>query len=273
MLRVTNLCQVYSHVSNGCADVGSLKELNLDKPQPLSVTDRLLKEAERFWAASIMQLITAHHVDRLWMHSWGLVTSYYAYFFAMNAILRLAGRALTFQQQKTYRIKRIRMDSPEYEIKLVKNKTNHKAQWDFYYDLIQRKVTDDKQMKEVFKFQLMFKHHNRKFRETVNYDLALGFDERHHSQKGLQEISERHNLVPVFRNPIAALNDDLGNAVSDEAITILMCKYSHSLFSQIAGTGPFKSYWNMQAEKLWQFISNAPIENELRTAVLNWLGW
>ncbi len=165
------------------------------------------------------------------------------------------------------------MGSPEYEIQLAKNKYNHKAQWNFYYDLIQNNITDDKQMQEVFKFQLMFKHYNRMFRETVNYDLALGFDERHHSPEGLQGISERHNLVPVFRNPVAALNDDLGDVVSDEAITIMMCGYSHSLFSQIAQTGPFKSYWNMQAEKLWQFISNAPIENELRTAVLNWLGW
>ena len=272
MLRVTNLCQVYSHVSNDCADVGSLKELDLDKPQLLLVTDRILKESERFWAASIMQLIAAHHVDQLWMHSWGLVTSYYAYFFTMNAVLRLAGRALTFHRGKTYRIKRIKLDSPEYEIS-VKPVSNHKTQWDFYYDLIQNDVTDDKQMKELFVFQLAFKHHDRKSREMVNYDLAFGFDERHHSPSGLQDIAASHNLVPVFRNPIDALNDELGDAVSDEAITIMICGYAHSLFSQIALTGPFKSYWNMQSEKLWGFISKAPIENELRSAVLNWLGW
>lgn len=50
------------------ADVGSLKELDLDKPQPVLVTDRLLKEAERFWAAVTHMRIDLTQVRNVTIH-------------------------------------------------------------------------------------------------------------------------------------------------------------------------------------------------------------
>lgn len=267
MLRPNNLCVVYEVFPANMADTGSVKELNLDNPNYDQITVYMLVEAERFWAATLLQLVGTQELEKVWLHSWSEVSLYYAGFFAANALMRLAGRSVTFSRRdgQTRKIKRLLANRREYEISKT-DRGDHNVQWNWYYDLIQPQPSDDKILKAIFDSQLKYKHLERWMREIVNYDLEYGFDERHYSEDALRDRASM--MVTDF--PFRQTEDALGSDTYSEIATIIYCwKHTKSLFESIARETAFCDYWNLQVAKLRDFVNSAPFLPVLKEWALN----
>lgn len=260
MLRFENLYEVYKGFPSDAVDDGSLKGIELLQHNQDEVTYFMLIEAERFWAASIMQILARWQLEKIWLHSWSDVTLYYAEFFAMNAIMRLAGRAITFSyaHNKVLKIQRTNSQNPEYRIS--KAGKGHREQWNCYYDLIKDDITDDTVLRELFDVQLDYQHQESWIRQMINYDLQYGFDERHCSSDMLRERSEVMTQLFPFVDTIAALADD---SFVEVAKVIYIWKHLKIIFDNLAHSTEFKFYWQLQNEKLLGFIRDAPFEHNL----------
>lgn len=261
MLRPENLSIVYKKFPANAVDDGSLKGIDLLHPNREAVTYFMLIEAERFWAAASMQLLAIRQLERAWLHSWSDVTFYFAEFFIMNSILRLSGRSVTFSDfhSEVFRIQRTHNQKPEYDIS--RGKTDHKAQWNLYYDLIQNDITDEPVLREIFNVQLEFRHQESWIRQMVNYDLQFGFDERHNSDESHRERAQVMVSLFPYENTTAALGDD---TLVEIAKVIYIWKHLKTLFILIAQRTDFRYYWQLQIEKLNDFIQEAPIDHEVK---------
>lgn len=261
MLRTKNLQDVYKNFPVMQADSGSLKHHDFNKPDFESMTTFMLIEAERFWAATLLQLLSAKELEKVWFHTWSDVTLYYANFFSMNALMRLAGRSVTFSNtdNKTYKVKRTLPNQRIYEI--APSNSDHKQQWNWYYDLIKGDITDDALLREIFDIQIEFGHDERQVRQMLNYDLELGFDERHYNYDEVGETG--HGDLSLF--PFQDTTTALGRDEYMELATIVYCwKHTKSLLDQIAKETEFKHYWKIQINKLQHFVANAPLIPELK---------
>ena len=262
MLRPENLQLIYDSFPVECLDDGSLKWIDFTNPDHNAITTLMLIEAERFWAATLLQLLASQELGKVWLHTWSDVTIYYASFFSMNALMRLAGRSVTFSRinKKTYRIKRTGPNSRSHDF--TNAGTDHRQQWEWYYDLIRGNVTDDSLLREIFDTQLDFDHEEREMRQMINYDLEYGYDERHYNYD--EEAGGAHGGISMY--PFENTDEALGfDEFTEIAIIIYSWKHTKNLFNHIADHTPFARYWKLQKEKLNHFVSRAPLIPELRS--------
>ena len=268
MLRLNNLLQVYAAFPGNANDIGSLKVLELLNPNYNQITSMMLIESERLWTSTLMQLLASRELEKTWLQSWSDVTLYYADFFIMNSILRLAGRTITFSvayENTIFKIVRLQETAQDYEISKV-SRGDHKAQWNLYYDLVQGNITDDPLIREIFDVQLSFKHQESSFRQWVNYDLEYGYDERHNSSDGLKARADLMSSMIPYTDTIVALSDDY---FSEIAKTVYMWKYLKTLLYGIADNSQFAIYFRSQITKLRDYVKNAPFGTEIKNWVLN----
>lgn len=270
MIRPDNLQLIYNVFPVGRAeDVGSLRELDFSNPNNEAITVYLLIEAERFWAAAIMQFLAMRKLYESYFHTWGEVTLYYAHFFLMNSILRLSGRAITFQIDKAYRIERTSPVSRAYDIQIAGGGADHRSQWNFYYQLIKQDITDDTLLKDIFESQLSYPHSEREFRQWINYDLSYGFDERHYAADELRDYASSVTSLGPLENLETVLKYSDVSEEIENASVIYIWKHLKFLFEIIAKNTGFVDYWNMQVGKLKYFIESAPLDKSIQDWLLN----
>lgn len=270
MLRPDNLKLIYNVFPAGrVADIGSLRELDFSNPNNEAITIYSLIEAERFWAAAIMQFLAMRKLYEGYFHTWGDVTLYYVQFFLMNSILRLSGRAITFKVDKAYRIERNSATSREYNIQLASGGSDHRNQWDFYYQLIKRDITDDVLLKDIFESQLFYPHSEREFRQWINYDLSSGFDERHCATDMLRDETSIVTSVGLLEDPEDVLKYSEIDREIEIASIVYIWKHLKSIFDAIAKNTGFSDYWNMQVGKLGYFVKGTPLDKPIKDWFIN----
>lgn len=263
MLRLENLIDVYEDFSENASDSGAIKGLDLTKPNNRALTTLYLIEAERFWNAILLQLLGYHHLQKIWLSTWADVTLYYASYYAMNGLMRLAGRTITHsdKDRKVYKITRDNANPKNYVITKSPKRSDHNVQWNFYYELIQKDITEDKFLRGIFAVQLDFRHYEREGRQLINYDLEHGFDERHHSNNLLREISATLSSTFPFEHTDEAFDMD---AYAEISVIIYIWKHMKYLFNGIAEKTNFSYYWELQKSKLNDFVTDAPINDDLK---------
>ncbi len=265
MLRPINLSKVYSLFPQEITqDDGSLKEIDYKKPNYELITYYMLIEAERFWTGGLLQFFSMIKLYESYFLTWGRVTFYYAQFFMMNAILRLCGYSLTsLSDQGLYQIKRISSDSEAYDIQQG-GRRDHMGYWNLYYELINKDITDDILLKQIFKVQMSIKRSEIDFRNLINYDLSTGYDERYNSEDYFKDAASMDGFLGILNNIEEALKWSIVEEEQEIAGLIYIWQHLQKIFKNIAENTGFQGYWKNQCELSKKYITVIPVDKKVK---------